>query len=102
MVGEAMLSTAMSRKRSVFCVIREDGETNSPRRKNPKKHVTHTAHNIIVSLLLADEDHSALTWWRISGPMGRRGVALLEDLRMPRSTSESFGIGVDLGSGRLC
>ena len=57
----------------------------------------HTAHSMIVSL-----DHSALTWQRISGPMGRRGVALFEDLRMPRSTSESFGIGVDLGSGRLC
>ena len=74
MVGEAVLSTAMSLTRSVFCVICEEIETNSPRWKNPKKHMTHTAHSMIVSLLLADEDHSALTWRRISGPMGRRGV----------------------------
>ena len=84
MVGEAMLFAAMSLKRSVICVIHEEVETNALRRKNLKKHVTHTAHSVIVSLLLADEDSSSLTWRRIS-------VALLEDLRMPRSTSESFG-----------
>ena len=95
------LSIAMSLRRSVFLAPGLVAATSSPRRKKPKKHVTQTAHSMIYSCWSAYGDQSAFSCRRIAGPIGRRGLVLLEDLRMPRSTRESFGIGTDLGSGRL-
>lgn len=56
-----------------------------------------TAHNIIISCLSADGDQSALIRQRTSGLIGRRGVGLLEDLRMPCSIRDSFGMEIAQG-----
>ena len=97
-----MLSIAISLKSRELLLSCRDVATSSPRwKKTAETCDTYTAHTVMVSLCSADNDHRAFIWQSMSGLIGRRGDTLLADLRMPLSTRDNFGIGVDLGSGRL-
>ena len=98
--GSDLLSIAISLNSRGLLRCGEEA-TSSLRWKKPQKHVLHTAHTVMVSLCSADEDRKTLIWRRMSGLIGRRGAAFPADLRKPLSTRDNFGIGIDLGSGRL-